>query len=138
MRKNEIQPGVVYAFLASKYDLPEPVVFLRPPADGVVYESSSMRRRAALDPYFTPKTTNITKPYSGMFETVGYPAVRLAHWNSDAAPDELLVPTLEQFERVTSNYDIGNDRLRFALVTSLKHIIGEYDSVMAERSAAQG
>jgi len=141
MKKNEIKPGVIYAYQRSReYGSPEPVVFLDIPSEGVLHRTASDYKKAD-EPAFL-KAAAGSKPQAsrGSYSrsSVGYAAVFLSNSFSqaDADPADLLKPTVADFEKCTSGYaPAGFDGLKFALVTSLTYITGEYDEKLAEDKA---
>src|ERR1039457_6727674 len=123
MRKQDIKPGVVYAYQRSKdYDPPEAIVFLSSPADNSLF-SEPRRYGPSTGTVFVP--TRETKPrrsqsYTG--NSVGYPAVKAR--NSRVTPD-LGGYTLAGFEAATY-YSPGED-VEFVIITSLGQITGTFD-----------
>ncbi len=122
MRKQDIKPGVVYAYCESRWNQPSPVVFLAAPAASRIYTRSA-RRGEDGQPFFTTAREGVKAGrYSG-----GYPMVRLAH------PDnigDISRFTLDGFEAAT---DPRADGGTYTIVSNLVYIVGPYDEVMADR-----
>jgi hypothetical protein len=137
MKKNEIKPGVIYAYRRGRsiYDSPEPVVFLTAPADGILYQQASDFRGPKAAKYVRAREGS--KPQAGggfNGRPIGYAAVR-ASWNSNTNPLDLLKPALAEFKTTTEGR--AAEGVYFTLVTSLTHIIGLYDEVMTETRARE-
>ena len=139
MKKNEIKPGVIYAYQRSReYGSPEPVVFLDVPAEGVLHSTASDYKKAdqpAFIKAYSGAKPQASRGFSGISH--GYAAVFFARtYEPGADPADLLKPTLADFEKCTSGYaPAGFDGLKFDLVTSLTYITGEYDEKLAEDKA---
>jgi len=137
MKAKDIKPGVVYAYQRSKYSSPQPVVFLTSVAPEHLYRTTS-RYRSADSPAFQ-KANSQAKPKLGTGysdATVGYPAV-IPY--GGAGREILTEVTLDEFKAATGDVDHLRD-IEFRLVTSLGHIIGPYEEVVAaqaEKRAAE-
>ncbi|WP_068922167.1 hypothetical protein [Planobispora rosea] len=117
MKAKEITLGVVYAYRASKYEEPRPIVFLAPVDRDHLYIKSRTHGRAFL------KAPDGSSPQAGTVYnsgTIGYPAALGA---PDSDLDDLRAVTLERFERVTST--LGR-RCEYTLVTALARVIGPW------------
>lgn len=137
MRKQDIKPGVVYAYQRSRgsiYSDPEPVVFLNAPADSVLYsEPDRNTRRDPGRPVFA-KAREGSKPagsrgaWSNAGDT-GYPAVMIYRHDGDKATTEsLLTVTLADFEATPQTTVKG---ITYTVITSLTPILGPWDEVVA-------
>ena len=147
MRKNDIKPGVIYAYQRGRgdWDTPSPIVFLTAPADGTLYRSSGTYSRPGAHEF--SKAHPGAKPGAGssVYGAVsGYAAVTTnwnagctpEDWNAGCTPEDLLKLTLADFEKTTDGRT-GIAGTRFTVVTSLTFITGEYGAVMAARKARQ-
>ena len=125
MRKQDIKPGVVYAYregrLTSDWREPSPCVFLAAPADGQLYATSRSRGTDGA-PYFKAALKGAKASWPN-----GYPVVMIAH--TDHIPDAVSV-TLADFETATSAKAPGG---RYSIVSNLAYIVGPYDEVIADR-----
>lgn len=142
MKKNDIKPGIIYAYQRGRGDLdtPVPIVFLAAPADGTLYTKASNYRKPG-DAQYTQVTYPNAKPSAGRgygSRDIGYPAVQI-NWGheSEVSPQNLLKVTLADFEQATTSYDPGIAGMRLTLVTSLAAITGPYEEKLAEYNARQ-
>jgi hypothetical protein len=130
VRKQDIKPGVVYAYQRGTYGNPQPVVFLNTPADGELYTESSQYRKPGSKAF--TRAREGSKPHAVSFGSdVGYPVVR-GRWDADTDPAALLSATLSDFEAATQPYSGSHE---FRVVTSLTAIAGPWDEVIATRKA---
>jgi hypothetical protein len=136
MRKNEIKPGIVYAYQRSRdHGSPEPIVFLTAPASGQLYTTASMYKKPGEPAYV--RVYEGSKPRSASTWTgpqTGYAAVRLS-WNSRVDPQDLLKVTLAEFEKTTSSHATGIEGTYFTVATNLTGIVGLYDEATASYEA---
>lgn len=127
MRKQDIKPGVLYAWTRSReYGEPQPIVFLNTPADGELYRRPR-RYGSSTGPVFTRDYTS-SKPESGSgfaSSPVGYPAV-IGH--SAAAAGLLPSFALAGFEAATSAH---SDETELTVITSLAQVTGPYAEAVA-------
>ena len=87
MRKQDIKPGVVYAYQRGTYGNPLPVVFLNTPADGELYTEGSQWRKPGSKAF--TRAHGGSKPHAVSFGSdVGYPVVR-GRWDADTDPPSL-------------------------------------------------
>ena len=101
----------------------------------ILYQRASDYRKPG-QPQYTKVTFRGAKPQTGTgygSRGIGYAAVE-APWNAETSPQDLLKPTLAQFEQ-TADYQTGISGASFTLVTSLTAITGPYDEVMAAYEA---
>ena len=137
MRKNEIKPGVIYAYQRGRgyWDTPTPIVFLA--STDVLFAEGSPYRKADAPTYFRAAGDSKPRAKSGFNgRDWGYAAVR-ADFGHDIDPQDLLKPTLAEFEATTSGLCQSVEGARFTLVTSLATITGLYDEVLAEYQTRQ-
>jgi hypothetical protein len=131
MRKQDIKPGVVYAYQRdhSYCGRPLPVVFLNTPAGSELYSESSVRplsRSRGMPAFYRAHAQ--AKPHAVSFGSdVGYPAVRF-RWDATGHISELLSVTLADFEAAVERTQ--GDR-EFTVITSLAAIVGPWDEVKA-------
>lgn len=143
MRKQDIKPGVVYAYVRgrNRYDKAAPIVFLNTPADGRLYsERDSYARKDGVKPAFL-KAREGAKPHAsrGVFAgagDTGYPAAMIyEHGDGDeATPEDLLAVTLADFEAATQTIVKG---IQYLVLASLTPIVGEWEQVTADYEARQ-
>jgi hypothetical protein len=134
MRKQDIKPGVVYAYQQSRaYGAPEPIVFLTAPADGPLYIRRSRHDHGDGKPRYV-RAAEYDKVSTGrgslLARTVGYPVAHLD--SSDRKPDDLLNATLAGFEATTGT---SEDEFVYRLETRLACIIGPWNEVGAQHEA---
>ena len=135
MRKNQIKPGVIYAYQRNRdgSDRPTPIVFLTAPADGILYREANPTTVSAGGSHTPAPRTRANQIAAGTgygSRSTGYPAV-MVDYNAVVILDDLLKLTLDDFEKTTSNHGTGIEGARFTVVTSLATITGPYDEVMA-------
>jgi hypothetical protein len=132
MRKQDIKPGVLYAWKRgrSEFDEPHPIVFLNTPADGELYAKTSHHRPPGT-PAFIRAREGATPHRVSFGSDVGYPAVRF-HRDAEGNPSSLLAITLDDFTATAGGIQAGRE---FVLITSLAAIAGPWDEVKAARDA---
>jgi hypothetical protein len=124
MRKQDIKPGVVYAYKQPVSNEIVPIVFL-----------SSYRWIGALrqdargygDRAFKHAHSVLQKPRAGTVHndgTIGYPAVIFPGLRPDGPRDIGKLVTLRDFDAATSAYGDGYE---FILVTSMARVTGEWE-----------
>ena len=140
MKKQDIKPGVVYAYQRSReYGTPEPVVFLVAPSEGKLYATTSDYRKPGRPAFIEAHSG--AKPHKGTGFSgtdYGYPVAKLRSGNMEPAAQvaDLLKPTLADFEKCATAYaPAGFDGLEFSLATTLTHITGEYETELAAHKA---
>ena len=119
MRKQDIKPGVVYAYREGKYSSASPVVFLAAPVTSKIYTQSG-RRYEGDEPYF-----GLANGKPGRH--AGYPVLMVA--DEDRIPEAADV-TLADFEAATKPAAPGG---RFTYVGNLTYIVGPYVEEREER-----
>jgi hypothetical protein len=120
MRKQDIKPGVVYAYQESRtYGSVKPIAFLAAPSEGRVYTKSF--RTPPGERCFTRNDRATTASRT----TGGYPAV----WVDDPARPP--TATLADFEAATAN-EGDPDAPRFTTVRNLTYITTTWEVAAAE------
>lgn len=138
MRKQDIKPGVVYAYQEGKYQSPTPIVFLAAPKDTELW---SAHRRPPEGAQRSKQANAGAKPYRsrGRYMSggdTGYPAAQARAMPGDGSGYDmaaLATVDLADFEAAT---DAPGPRCRFTVVTNLTYIAGEWETVTAEHAAA--
>jgi hypothetical protein len=134
MRKDQIRPGVVYAYQGAKHRPVTPIVFLVSPADGILYERRSIRDHGSPEPRYA-RAADGAKPVSGrgslLARTVGYPVATLG---TNGDPKDLPKATLAGFEAATG---VSRGEFAYHLETRLASIIGLWDEVTAAEAEKQ-
>jgi hypothetical protein len=132
MRKQDIKPGVVYAYQRGTYDDPRPVVFLS-------LDLYSDRRRGAEGPRFR-KACDGDKPHSGTFGSgsTGYLIAEMrGGWRNDAERAEAAerMKSLTLADALTSREAGPDDLTDFDVLPRLTAIVGPWDEVIAAKRA---
>ena len=131
MRKQDIKPGVVYAYQHSgKYSEPHPVIFLS-------LDLYSDRRRGAEGPRFRPALVG-DKPHSGMYGSgsTGYLIAEASTtWRSQERLAEAIakLPGLTLADATAPGDRESGDLIGFRVLPSLTPVLGPWEAVTAER-----
>ena len=134
MRKNDIKPGVVYAYQRSSYGDPDPCVLVS--TDLYTGRNRYDRDRA---PFVSPAGEGAKPGKNYLDQPTGYVIVLPAGVKLGETPEQLharlLAVTTADLE--ASKDGQAGDGLYFDILTRLNSITGLYDEVMAERKARE-
>jgi len=133
VRKQDIKPGVVYAYQRSTYSDPSPVVFLS-------LDLYSDRRRGAVGPRFSPARVG-DKPHSGMYGSgsTGYLIAEVrGGWRKDTERADAAerMKSLTLADALASEEASPDDLIGFDVLPRLTPIIGPWDEVITAKRDA--
>jgi hypothetical protein len=139
MRKDQIRPGVIYAWQDTKNSRPRPIMFLVSPSkdEYPLWERSWRERDEMGKAVFTPCTRTSARPYASISfnaNDIGYPAVMAKSASDEHIEQALpLLPeaALERYAKLAGTAT-DDGPVMWTLITSLRRVTGLWDEVHAE------
>lgn len=130
MRKQDIKPGVVYAYREGKYGHTLPVMFLSTGLyTGRGYRDTESPKFRVAGGYEQPHTGRLGAPTTGYLVAIGRSQIGVHKINYDEVADRMARITLADAE--ASAWELADGDIGVMLIVRLGVIIGLWDEVMA-------